>query len=499
MIGIYARVSTEEQARSGFSLQDQLRACREKAATVEVTEYVDEGISGEFLDRPALSRLRQAVREGSIRRIICLDPDRLSRKLMHQLLITDEWDKRGVDLQFVNGDYSKTPEGQLFYSMRGAIAEFEKAKINERMSRGRREKARQGRVLRDFQIYGYDYHKPTETLVIHPEEAAVVRQIFHLFTAPHPAIQGMNGIAKFLTEQGIPTKRGAPVWHRQVIRQILTNRTYIGEFFQNRWDTEGMLANRHDKTQIKRPIRERPPEEWIRIPCPAIVSEEIFHQAQLRLEESRRRWAGKSVQFYLLSGLVRCGECGQTMIGQQMHNWGKRATVYADRKRSGLSSAKGCGQRIRAETLEAHVWEAIRNWLQNHEAMAQLTFHEEGGETHGSNLAALKREREKAVAAKRRLLQLYAEGKVMAEQELWDTMEQWAKKEERLNRLIAEEEVRRTEKKDAYNHQAMLKQAVHHYLERSSETLSPEDRRELIRHIVREIRVHTDAIEIVTF
>ncbi len=495
MIGIYARVSTEEQARSGFSLQDQLRACREKAATDDVREYLDEGISGEFLDRPALSRLRQDVREGKISRIICLDPDRLSRKLMHQLLITDEWDKKGVELQFVNGDYSKTPEGQLFYSMRGAIAEFEKAKINERMSRGRREKARQGRVLRDFQIYGYDYHKPTETLVIHPEEAAVVRQIFHLFTAPNPAIQGMNGIARFLTEQGIPTKRGAPVWHRQVIRQILTNRTYIGEFYQNRWDTEGMLANRHDTTQIKRPVRERPPEEWIRIPCPAIVSEEIFHQAQLRLEESRRRWAGKSVQFYLLSGLVRCGECGQTMVGQQVHNWGKRVTVYADRKRSGA----GCGKRIPTDALEALVWEGIRDWLLNHEAMAQMTLHDPPGASQGSNLAALKREREKAAMAKRRLLQLYAEGRGMAEKELWETLEHWAQKEERLIRQIEEEEKRSIEQKDACGQQAMLRQAVHHYIERTPETLSLEDRRELIRHIVREIRVHAAEVEIITF
>ncbi|WP_134686154.1 recombinase family protein [Brevibacillus migulae] len=498
MIGIYARVSTEEQARSGFSLQDQLRACREKAATDEVIEYVDEGISGEFLDRQALSMLRQDVREGRIKRIICLDPDRLSRKLMHQLLLTDEWDGKGVELQFVNGDYSKTPEGQLFYSMRGAIAEFEKAKINERMSRGRREKARQGRVLRDFQIYGYDYDKHTESLVINPEEAAVIRQIFQLFTTPHTNIQGMNGIANWLTEQGIPTKRGAKKWHRQVVRQILTNRTYLGMFYQNRWNTEGMLANRHDPMQEKRAMRERPVEEWIGIPCPAIISQEMFEQAQLRLEETRRRFAGKSLQAYLLSGLVRCGECGEAMIGKQVHNWGKRAYEYADRKRS-ASTNHSCGNKIRCQMLDSHVWEAISKWLRNESALAQTSLQAPSQESASHHLAALKRERQKAAAAKQRLLKLYATGQGMAEAELWEAMEQWAKKEERLIAQIAEEEKRREEQQDEPDQKGLLQEAVIHYLQTAPQELSLEDRRELIRHIVREVRVYHQAIEIITF
>ena len=74
-----------------------------------------------------------------------------------------------------------------------------------------------------------------------------------------------------LTVQGVPTKRGARLWHRQVVRQILSNRTYIGEFYQNRWDT------------TQRPIRPRPKEEWIYIPCPAIIEREVFDQVQQAL------------------------------------------------------------------------------------------------------------------------------------------------------------------------------------------------------------------------
>src|SRR5690606_15362748 len=170
MIAIYARVSTEEQAKSGYSLQDQVRQCREKAGSgTNVIEYVDDGYSGEFLERPALSKLRNDIREGIVDKVVIYDPDRLSRKLMNQLLVSEEIEKH-AELIFVNGDYQKTPEGMLFYQMRGAIAEFEKAKINERMSRGRREKAKQGKVVKDVKVYGYIFNRETEELEIYEPE-----------------------------------------------------------------------------------------------------------------------------------------------------------------------------------------------------------------------------------------------------------------------------------------------------------------------------------------
>jgi site-specific DNA recombinase len=276
LIAIYARVSTEEQAKHGFSIAAQIRECRRLAGGAEALVFTDEGVSGETLARPALEELRKRIEAGEVQEVVCLDPDRLSRKLLHQLLLTEEWDRLGVRLVFVNGDYSRTPEGNLFYALRGAISEFEKAKINERMCRGRREKARQGRVLRDFQIYGYDFDPNTEQLVVNEEEAEVVRRIFKWFLQPPPGITGMAGIARALTEAQVPTKRGAAKWHRQVVRQILSNRTYLGEFYQNKWDTSGGR------------VRLRPQQEWILIPCPPIISPEMFTAVQLRLSVNSR-------------------------------------------------------------------------------------------------------------------------------------------------------------------------------------------------------------------
>lgn len=364
MIAIYARVSTEEQARNGYSLQDQIRACRKLANSGDIIEYVDEGISGEILDRPALSRLRDDISGGKIVKVLCLDPDRLSRKLMNQLILSEEIEKR-AELLFVNGEYAQTAEGRLFYQLRGAISEFEKAKINERMSRGRREKARQGYIVRDYCIYGYDYDHRTHQLTVNPFEAEIVKMIFNYFIHPEENIAGINGIAKYLTSQGIPTKRGAREWHRQVVRQILMNRAYIGEFYQNRWNCEGMLSNKFKSPENKIPLRERPSNEWILVPCPAILEKDMFLYAQQLIEEARRRWSGVSKNSYLLSGLVRCGICGNTMTGRKSQNWGEYIFEYCDIKGTAGAKNRGCGMRIKTETLDGLVWKSVLNHLKN--------------------------------------------------------------------------------------------------------------------------------------
>lgn len=499
MVGIYARVSTEEQAKSGFSLDDQIRECRKKAGTSEVAEYIDD-VSGEFLDRPSLSRLRQDVKDGVITKIVCLDPDRLSRKLMNQLLISDEFDKRGIELVFVNGEYAKTPEGQLFYSMRGAIAEFEKAKINERMSRGRREKARQGRVLRDFQIYGYGYNSEKEQIVINEAEAAVVRLVFDLFTQPNDLVQGINGIAVYLTNKGVPTKRGASVWHRQVVRQMLMNEAYVGRFYQNKWNTEGMLGNQYRQPDEKVRMKMRPKEDWISLPCPSIIDEAKFEHAQRLLKESRRRWAGQSLNEYLLSGLVRCGSCGNTMPGRKAKNWGRHVFEYTDIKNTAGAKNKGCGRHVRCDYLDLQVWETVSAWLNNPDEIAAAV--EEKVETpfEQVELERLQHELEKTKTGRKRLLKLFASGEEdIGEEEIRQELKELKEKEEKLNQRLNELNEQTRLQSDHQYSRNLIQEAAEYYLSKAPDELSFEDKKELIRHVVREVRVFEDSVEIFTF
>ncbi|OKP97664.1 recombinase family protein [Paenibacillus sp. P46E] len=501
MIAVYARVSTEEQAKHGFSLNDQIRQCRQKAGTNKVKEYVDDGVSGEFLDRPALTKLRDDIREGIINKIICLDPDRLSRKLMNQLIITDEFDRRGIELVFVNGEYAKTPEGNLFYSMRGAIAEFEKSKITERMSRGRKEKARQGRVLRDFQVYGYSYDKESEQFLVDEDEVAIVRLIFDLFTQPNTIIQGLNGIALYLTSKGVPTKRGASMWHRQVVRQIIMNRAYIGEFYQNRWNTEGMLGNKHRNDEEKIPMKERPKDEWILLPCPPLIDEAQFEHAQILLSESRRRWAQKSKHPYLLSGLLRCGDCGNTMTGRLSNNWGKKVPEYTDIKNTAGAKSKGCGRRIKAHLIEEQVWDQVTTWLNNPDEIAAALQEEKTKEPfETAEIMRIEKEIEKTKNSRKKLIKLFSVSEdAIAEEDIRQELKELTQKEEGLNaQLIELSHMLNSAQNTEYNIHVLM-EAVQHYLSKGQAELTFEEKRDLIRQVVREIRVYEDSVEIFTF
>lgn len=501
MVGIYVRVSTEESARKGYSINDQLQECRKKAGTDEVIEYIDEGISGEFLDRPGLTKLREDVKRGLITKVVCLDPDRLSRKLMNQLIVTEEFDRQGVELVFVNGEYARTPEGQLFYSMRGAISEFEKAKITERMTRGRREKARQGKVIRDYRVYGYDYDKEKECFIVNEEEAKVVRLVFDLFTKPNDKADGINGIAKYLTKQGIPTKRGAKVWHRQVVRQMLMNRAYIGEFYQNRWNSEGMLGNRFRPPEERIRMRERPKEEWIRVPCPAIIDEETFYHAQALLEESRRRWSKKSKHQYLLSGLVRCGNCLNTMTGRRAKNWGKYVYEYTDQKNYSGAKHPGCGRRVNADQLEREVWEKIVRWLNNPAEIAAAAEDMAGRPTQSFEeleIERLEAEIERAREGRKRLLNLFAQGLSISEEEIRESIRELKEKEDELRSRLEEIQEMMKERERSRYSEELIREAAEYYLSKRG-SLTFEDKKEIIRHVVREVVVYEDRVEIVTF
>src|SRR5690625_7740203 len=162
----------------------------------------------------------------------------MSRKLLNQLLITEKLENNDVELQFVQSDYKNDAEGQLYFQVRGAFSEFDKAKIKHNTMTGRYRKAQQGFVVKNSGLFVYDYCSDKKTYIINDREAKVVQMIFIFFTVPITLFKGINGIAHHLTDIGVPTARGGKVWHRQVVRQMLMNESYKGTFFINKYDTD---------------------------------------------------------------------------------------------------------------------------------------------------------------------------------------------------------------------------------------------------------------------
>lgn len=495
MIASYVRISSEDQSK--YSISDQLRKCRQKAQIEDIKEYIDEGYSGEFLDRPAMIQLRADVKAGLITKVICLDPDRLSRKLVNQLIVSEEIEKR-AELIFVNGEYARTPEGMLFYQMRGAVAEFEKAKINERMSNGRRQKARSGKVVRDYQVYGYGFDKESASMYIIEEEANIVRLIFDLLTSPNPIIKGINSIALYLSELGVPTKKGSPKWHRQVVRQIILNRAYVGEFYQNRWNTEGMLGNKHRLEEDKVRMTERPKSEWIHVPCPAIIPPVQFERAQQLMEEAKRRWGKVSKHEYLLSGLLRCGMCGNTMTGRNQKNWGKYEREYTDLKTTAGFKIKGCGHRVKCLEIDNFVWDNISSQLNNPDQVAADRQEVESVSFEETELKRLENLIDNAKAGRKKLLKLFSSGsKDIGEEELREAMRDLKEEEELLIGKHATLNEKMSQNQSSEHSKHLLKEIIEYY--NKLESLTLQDKQGIIRHIVKEIQVFKEEIVIYSF
>src|ERR671912_2297080 len=142
---LYARVSTQEQARSGYSLGQQLEALREYAASegYEVIEEVtDPGHSGASLERPGMDRVRDLVQVGGVSMVLAQDRDRFAREPAYHYLLRREFEEHGTKIRALNDRGDDTPEGELTDGILDQLGKYERAKIAERSRRGKLRKAR---------------------------------------------------------------------------------------------------------------------------------------------------------------------------------------------------------------------------------------------------------------------------------------------------------------------------------------------------------------------
>jgi site-specific DNA recombinase len=147
---LYARVSTDEQARSGYSLAQQLEVLREHAAAegYEVFEEVeDAGQSGASLERPGMDRVRDLVAAVGVAVVLAQDRDRIAREPAYHYLLRKEFEEYGTKIRTLNDRGDDSPEGELTDGILDQLAKFERAKVAERTRRGKLQKARQGKVI----------------------------------------------------------------------------------------------------------------------------------------------------------------------------------------------------------------------------------------------------------------------------------------------------------------------------------------------------------------
>ena len=316
-VAVYARVSTTRQAQAQ-TIEQQLdrlvAAVTERGWTLDERHvYRDDGYSGAGLSRPGLDCLRDHAALAEVDLVVVTAPDRLARNYVHQVLLIDELGRHGCQVEFLDRPMSQDPHDQLLLQIRGAVAEYERTLIAERMRRGRQAKLRAGTLLPwTTPPFGYrlDPERPRDAagVRVEPDTAVLVAQLFDWYLEPQATVYRL---AKRLTDLGVATPTGKPRWNAASVRGILRNPAYAGRAQTNR--TRVVPARRRKSALL--PVgpgnshAPRPPEDWIAVAVPAIVSEETFARVQAKLDTNQQSAARNTRHEHLLRALVSCGWC----------------------------------------------------------------------------------------------------------------------------------------------------------------------------------------------
>src|SRR6266498_513879 len=328
-VALYARVSTTRQAQAQTIEQQltRLRSLVEQQGWILSDQHIyrDDGFSGASLNRPGLDRLRDAAAQAAFDAVLITAPDRLARKYVHQVLLIEELEGCGCQVRFSDRPMSDDPHDQLLLQIRGAVAEYERVLITDRMRRGRLAKLRAGQLLPWTKPpYGYraDPARPREPAALRTDafEALMVRQVFDWYLEERAT---PYGVAKRLTAAHVPTPNGKERWTTASIRNILTNPTYTGTAYANRTRE----VNARTRKSALRPLGRgksyvgRAAEDWIPIAVPALVEQEVFAQVQAKLGQNQRQAPRNNRRHaYLLRALVSCGHCQHSVVARALSN-----------------------------------------------------------------------------------------------------------------------------------------------------------------------------------
>ena len=316
VVGLYPRVSTEDQFRNGHSLGEQkermLKLCDYKNYEVYKV-YEDAGISAKDMNRPAFQEMIQDIKDGKINKIIVYKLDRLTRSIKDLEEICTFLEENNCSLESMCEDINtSTAKGKFFIRMLTILAQLEIERTSERTKFGMIGAVKKGHFVGRAPI-GYD--KQDKKLVINDIESEVIRRIFDLY------IKGMaaNAITKLLNEEKALNRK----WIPTLVDRILSNEIYIGNYV-------------HRKT-----ISIEESQTFIGV-APAIIEEEVFNIAQVQKQKNLKNYKRK--QTYIFMQSIKCPKCDTIMGGcSSKSHTGEKHCYYQCAK---------CNTRISEEKIE---------------------------------------------------------------------------------------------------------------------------------------------------
>lgn len=373
-IAIYARVSTEEQAEFGYSIDAQLDTLRTYCNLHQkpiVGEYVDRGVSGKSIEgRYELQKLLRDAKQGLFDEVLVWKINRISRRTIDLLKIVEELGQQRITFRSFSENFeTETAMGKFALQMLGAVGELERNTIVDNVRMGMKQRARSGqwnggKVLgyRSSQTIRGQRHRRDSTLEIVPDEAAIVLKIFELYASG----RGLKAIANQINREGLTTKRGN-AFSTDSIKQIILNPVYIGKI---RYLQHEHWNERRRKGKNASPILVEGGHE-------PIVSDELWEKVQLlqrsKAVTSSRTFDGK----YTLTGLMRCPQCGAAMVASRTVNKLKDGSRIVRRYYAcGNFKSKGSSvcraNSVKAEYAESFVYQRIKEVINKEQILTDI-------------------------------------------------------------------------------------------------------------------------------
>lgn len=338
---IYIRVSTDEQAKHGYSIlaqEEKLQAyCISQGWNI-VDTFIDDGYSAKDLNRPKFKEMICEVEKGNVDVVLVYRLDRLTRSVLDLYEILKILDDHQCKFKSATEVYDTTNAmGKLFITLVAAIAQWERENLAERVRFGMEKKVKMGKFKGGSAPYGYTYKD--DKLIINTEEAKTVKEIYALAKTT-----GFLTIAKKLTSKRIPTKKGGD-WHVDSVRDIANNPVYAG-----------YLTFSESIAEYKKPPREKNLYDGIHEP---IIPREEFWELQDILDRRRTFGGKRETSNYYFSTILKCARCGHSMSG---HKSGNKKTYRCNGKKAG----KSCSSHIFLEdTLVQTIFQNLDTLLED--------------------------------------------------------------------------------------------------------------------------------------
>lgn len=305
-VALYVRVSTQEQAKEGYSVGEQTERLKKYCEAMEwdiFKIYVDPGYSGGDTNRPGLQDLISDVETGAVDKVVVYKLDRLSRSQLDTLyLIEKVFLANNTDFVSMSENFdTSTPFGRAMIGILAVFAQLEREQIKERMGMGKEARAKLGKWNGGTEPIGYDYNIADDMLYINEFEKMQVLELFDLY------LKGMSlrAIERLFISKGYKHKHG--LWDPKSMKRVLRNNIYLGYMKYGGVNYQGV----HEP----------------------ILDQETYDQAQKLLDERVEAYkltgikAGAQTSY--LGGLLYCKQCGGKYAKNSGKKWkGNPAPLY---------------------------------------------------------------------------------------------------------------------------------------------------------------------------